>query len=131
MYGRAGALPVGRPNCPIDNLVRCRHLVRHMSPNDPPETARDAIRAIAKLRKAHEGVSVTPVQVRAARVLLGWNDALQLAKAAGVAIGTVRRFETGDKGSDLAKLAMIEALEEAGIEFIERGVRLREPKADE
>jgi len=71
-------------------------------------------------------------QLRAARVLLGWNQA-KLAKAARVAIGTIRRMESFEAAinSQTGTLYSVQqALERGGIEFLndERpGVRLRTP----
>lgn len=66
-----------------------------------------------------------PAQCRAARGLLDWTQS-DLAKQSGVAQKTVVDFERG-----LTKLhrrtldAMVTAFEAAGIEFINRGVRMR------
>ena len=60
-------------------------------------------------------------QLRAARVLLGWDQA-QLAKSARVAIGTIRRMESFDGviGSQTATLLRVQtALEKGGIEFLD------------
>jgi hypothetical protein len=72
-------------------------------------------------------------QLRAARALLGW-DQPKLAKAAKVAIGTVRRMESFDTAiqSHTGTLSRVQvALEKGGIEFLNDdrpGVRLRESK---
>jgi transcriptional regulator with XRE-family HTH domain len=69
-------------------------------------------------------------QLRAARALLGW-DQPKLAKAARVAIGTVRRMESfeGTIQSHTGTLLRVQtALERGGIEFLDDdrpGVRLR------
>ena len=69
-------------------------------------------------------------QLRAARVLLGWDQA-QLAKSARVAIGTIRRMESFDAaiGSQTATLLKVQtALEKGGVEFLDDdrpGVRLK------
>jgi hypothetical protein len=71
-------------------------------------------------------------QLRAARALLGWDQA-KLAKTARVAIGTIRRMESFDAAinSQTGTLYNVQqALERGGIEFLndERpGVRLRMP----
>ncbi len=71
-------------------------------------------------------------QLRAARVLLGWDQA-RLASSARVAIGTVRRMESFDGviGSQTATLLKVQtALEKGGIEFLDDdrpGVRLKSP----
>lgn len=59
-------------------------------------------------------------QIRAARSLLGWNQA-DLAKKADVSQMTVKRFEAknGPVGGTIASLTRIQnALEAAGIQFI-------------
>ena len=59
-------------------------------------------------------------QIRAARSLLGWNQA-DLAKKADVSQMTVKRFEAknGPVGGTIASLVRIQnALESAGIQFI-------------
>ena len=75
---------------------------------------------------------LTPLQLRAARVLAGWSRA-DLAKASGTAAETVQGFEA--RGSD-PKLTTVNkwrrALERAGVILIDPdaeagpGVRLRE-----
>jgi hypothetical protein len=69
---------------------------------------------------------VTPAQCRAARGLINMNMA-QLAAAAVVPILVIFDFEGGwgkPKPEDIASLRT--ALERAGVEFIERGVRERD-----
>ena len=59
-------------------------------------------------------------QIRAARSLLGWNQA-ELAKKAGVAHMTIRRFEAheGPVSGNISSLTSVQnALEKAGIQFI-------------
>jgi len=73
-------------------------------------------------------------QLRAARALLGWDQA-KLAKAARVAIGTIRRMEsfTDAINSQTGTLYNVQkALERGGIEFLNDdrpGVRLKEGRA--
>ena len=78
---------------------------------------------------------LTPQQIRAARVFVGWSQA-QLASAAGVSDMTVKRFETekGQISGTITSLQRIRAaLEQAGVEFIDAtqekgpGVRLVKP----
>jgi len=60
---------------------------------------------------------MTPAQCRVARTLLNWTDA-DLARAAGVSIITVRKFEAGQvTGGRLAPTLMQRALEGAGVGF--------------
>src|ERR1019366_2987355 len=72
---------------------------------------------------------ITPEQIRAARALLRL-DQTTLAHEAGISVITLRRLE-GDRG--LAKVApatvneVRRALEKAGAEFIDRGVRRSAP----
>jgi DNA-binding XRE family transcriptional regulator len=71
--------------------------------------------------------------VRAARVLLGWNQE-QLAGAAGVSVGTIRDLENG-RSSPRGRCvsAIRQALERGGIRFIDathehgQGVRYERP----
>ena len=75
-------------------------------------------------------ISVSGRQLRAARVLLGWEQ-IELSKKARVAIGTIRRMESfdGPIGSRTETLRKVMgALERGGIEFLndgKPGVRLR------
>lgn len=75
-------------------------------------------------------------QIRAARSLLGWSQA-ELAKQAGVAHMTIRRFEahSGPVSGNISSLTKVQtALEAAGIQFIPPdewgsfGVRLKPAK---
>jgi predicted transcriptional regulator len=69
-------------------------------------------------------------QLRAARVLLGWEQT-ELADASGVALGTIRRMEAleGPIRCNTTTLHKVQgALEKAGIEFLNHGnpgVRLK------
>lgn len=67
---------------------------------------------------------MNPVQMKMARVALdlGVRD---LAKLAKVSPGTVSRFEAGEELKERTIEAMQAALESAGVEFIEGGVRLK------
>jgi predicted transcriptional regulator len=70
-------------------------------------------------------------QLRAARVLLGWEQK-DLAAAASVAVGTIRRmegFEGEIRGQHGTVQRVQRALEAAGIEFILGGLRLRDQTA--
>ena len=62
---------------------------------------------------------ITPAQCRMARAGLGWSET-QLAKAIGVSLATVSRFETGKAQTQPATVEAIQrALEAAGVVFIE------------
>jgi transcriptional regulator with XRE-family HTH domain len=70
-------------------------------------------------------------QLRAARGLLGWSQS-KLAARAGLSLPTVKRVEAGlgPRVSDEARKKLRQALEFAGVEFIDEngggpGVRLR------
>ncbi len=68
---------------------------------------------------------LTSAQVRAARALLGWRQA-DLAAKSGVAEISIKNMERGAtdaRGSTLRKIEA--ALENAGIEFMVGGVRLK------
>jgi DNA-binding transcriptional regulator YiaG len=75
---------------------------------------------------------ITAEQLRAARGLLGWSQP-ELAARAELSVPTVKRVEskTGPRVSDEARTRLREALESAGVGFIEEhgrglGVYLRE-----
>lgn len=70
---------------------------------------------------------ITPDQIRAARVLLRM-DQEELARRADVSVVTVRRLEAPEGLGKVARGTVDEiqrALEAAGAEFIDRGVRRR------
>jgi predicted transcriptional regulator len=73
---------------------------------------------------------ITGRQLRAARVLLGWEQ-LDLAKRSRIAIGTIRRMESfaGQIRSRTSTLSQVQqTLEKAGIQFLNDespGVRLK------
>lgn len=64
-------------------------------------------------------------QVTAARALLGWTQQ-ELADLAGVSLTSVRRFENeiGDSRSEI-KQFIFKALQKAGMDFSDGGVRFR------
>jgi predicted transcriptional regulator len=76
-------------------------------------------------------LSLTSEQVRAARMLLRWEQK-DLAEASGVSLPSIKRLEThpGELGAqDRTIQALVRALEKAGVEFIPEngggaGVRL-------
>jgi transcriptional regulator with XRE-family HTH domain len=74
---------------------------------------------------------VTVEQLRAARALLGWSQS-ELAARAGLSLPTVKRLEAGfgPRVSNEARGKMQQAIEAAGIEFIDEngggsGVRFK------
>ena len=74
-------------------------------------------------------VQVTPIQVKRARVAVGWG-VRELADAAAVSPNTITRLERGEHLHDRTIAAIRAALEQAGVEFIPEngggpGVRLR------
>jgi transcriptional regulator with XRE-family HTH domain len=73
-------------------------------------------------------MSITPAQVRTARVLLGWS-VLKLASRVGVSESAVRLFELGVNSALFDLGAVRTVLESAGVELITIGgaptVRLR------
>ena len=75
---------------------------------------------------------ITGAQCRMARAGLGWSET-QLAKAVGVSLATVSRFETGKAQTQPATVEAIQrALEAAGIGFLadgdESGVKLHKDR---
>jgi transcriptional regulator with XRE-family HTH domain len=70
---------------------------------------------------------ITPAQIRAARALLRMEQE-ELARRANVSVVTVRRLEAPDGCSKVAPSTVHgiqQALEAAGAEFVDRGVRQR------
>jgi transcriptional regulator with XRE-family HTH domain len=64
---------------------------------------------------------ITPAQCRMARAGLGWSET-QLAKAIGVSLATVSRFETGKSQTQPATVeALQRVLEAAGVVFLAEG----------
>jgi transcriptional regulator with XRE-family HTH domain len=76
---------------------------------------------------------ITPAQIRAARALLRLDQA-KVACDAGISVVTLRRLEADD-GLSRVGLGPVDgvrrALERAGAEFIDRGVRRRERTGEE
>jgi transcriptional regulator with XRE-family HTH domain len=78
-------------------------------------------------RLARGNIQVTVEMVKAARELLRWRQE-ELASKAGIAVSTLRRLEgmTGPlAGAAETKGRIVSALQGAGIEFIEGGVRIK------
>jgi transcriptional regulator with XRE-family HTH domain len=78
-----------------------------------------------------ENLLATVEQLRAARALLGWSQT-ELASRAGLSLPTVKRVEGdfGPKVSEDARFRLQQALEAAGVEFLDEngaglGVRFR------
>jgi transcriptional regulator with XRE-family HTH domain len=62
--------------------------------------------------------------VRTARALLDWTQP-DLAKAAGIALATLKRFEKGHRTPiPVVRAAILAALEKGGVEFQDDGKRL-------
>ena len=68
---------------------------------------------------------ITPETCRAARGLVDWSQA-KLAKLSNLGTSTIKDYEAKRRTPAPNNLAAIQrALEEEGVEFIERGVRLK------
>jgi len=68
---------------------------------------------------------IHPCQMRAARALLNWSQT-KLAEEAQVSIMSVKNFERSSTDARQGTISKMEkALNEAGVEFIEGGVRQR------
>lgn len=69
---------------------------------------------------------MTPAQCRAARALLNWSQS-DLVERSGVTQKTITDFERGATTRPYRRTleAIVATFETAGIEFINRGVRLR------
>lgn len=85
--------------------------------------------------KRHMNVMIS-AQCKAGRAMLGWSQD-QLAAAAGVSKPTIADFERGSRVPMRQNIeAMRRAMEEAGLEFLDRngagrGVRFRDPQEGE
>lgn len=76
-------------------------------------------------------MQITSDQIRAARALLRLDQA-EVARRAGVSAVTVRRLEAGDAAVGQATVAGVAGvLEQAGVEFVDRGVRHRQQAPEE
>lgn len=67
---------------------------------------------------------ITPRQLRAARVLIGWS-ATDLASQSGAGIATISRLENADGLLPLSRLSVrsiVRALTDAGVVFIDHSV---------
>jgi ribosome-binding protein aMBF1 (putative translation factor) len=64
-------------------------------------------------------------QIRAARALLDWS-AERLAKESGVSLSTIKRAEKNVTSISAVATAIHDALWKGGVDFVERGVTLRE-----
>ena len=71
-------------------------------------------------------MEISPAQCRGARGLLDWTQG-DLAKKVGVALRTIRDFESGKrKPLAIVRSSIKQALEEAGIELLDGdGLRLK------
>jgi len=71
---------------------------------------------------------MSPAQCRAARALLNWSQ-FDLVTHCGITKKTIADFERGatTKPHPGSLKAIVTAFEAAGIEFINRGVRMRAP----
>lgn len=82
---------------------------------------------------SNEPIRLTPRLCRAARALIGWQQA-DIATASGVSKSTISQFELRDADGRLTTMnnkALVEAFEKAGIEFIPEngggaGMRMRD-----
>ncbi len=81
---------------------------------------------------------ISAAQIKAARMLLGWDQA-RLAREAGLSLPTIQRMEASEgnvRGNVDSLVKVVEALDRAGVELIAegavssgggRGVRLKGP----
>lgn len=93
--------------------------------------ATNAKRIVAFLAHTRHGMGmeISASQCRAARALIEMTQD-ELATASRVSKRTITHFEAKQRSPVPSTLAAIQrALEEAGVEFIERGVRLRPDRA--
>jgi transcriptional regulator with XRE-family HTH domain len=67
---------------------------------------------------------VDRAQIRAARALLNWTQP-DLAEAAEIALATLKRYEIGHQTPiRVVKAAIVRALEDEGIEFLDDGKKV-------
>jgi transcriptional regulator with XRE-family HTH domain len=72
-------------------------------------------------------MAITPAQVRAGRLLIGWSQ-LKLASETGVSAATIAIFEDGEQQPAMLDMAVVERmLNDGGVEFIDKspGVRVK------
>ena len=81
---------------------------------------------IQKLSATESQIMITAKQIRAARAYLGWSQQA-LADHAEISVPTVKRLEGNDLDTTTYSIVkkVIAALENAGIEFLESGIRER------
>jgi transcriptional regulator with XRE-family HTH domain len=86
------------------------------------------------IQKGSRKILATVEQLRAARALLGWSQT-ELASRAGLSLPTVKRVEGGfgPNVSEESRLRLQQALEAAGLEFLDEngaglGVRFRKSR---
>ena len=78
--------------------------------------------------------TITPAQIRGARGMLDWS-LMDLAKAAGVSVSTVKRINDAHTVVSPATVSIVQrALEAAGIDFLDdeedgRGMKLKPQRA--
>lgn len=73
--------------------------------------------------------NLAPVHTRTGRAVLDWTTT-NLAQVCDVSDSTIKKFESGRGASDRVKLAMINALENAGVKLYnsgQPGARLMSP----
>ena len=66
---------------------------------------------------------ITAAQIKAARALLGWDQA-RLAQEAGLSLPTIQRMEASEgnvRGNVDSLVKVIEALDRAGVELLAEG----------
>ena len=66
---------------------------------------------------------ITAAQIKAARALLGWDQA-RLAKEAGLSLPTIQRMEASEgnvRGNVDSLVKVVEALDRAGVELLAEG----------
>ena len=74
-------------------------------------------------------MSPSPEEIRAARVLLNLHQ-LELTKAAGVGVMTVKRYEAGETVRERYRDAIVAALVAKGVVFVRRGTEIGEVVLD-
>jgi hypothetical protein len=73
---------------------------------------------------AFEDRVITAKQIRAARAYLHWTEA-KLAQMSKLSVAVIKRVEADGPASSMESSAICQALERAGIVFLENGIRQR------
>jgi hypothetical protein len=130
IYATRPLLEAGDLNRACSKVNIARRLARH-SRRVGTVFARPILRReIVGDREVGTEMAITPAQVRAGRLLIGWSQ-LKLASETGVSAATIAIFEDGERQPPMLDMAVVERmLNDGGVEFIDKtpGVRMKTPR---